>query len=161
MKSYNTKPILTSSPVISTSYHKMIHPNLFSSSTEQNDEKTNFSRLLTPLTHPYTLSRSFNPVSPFRKRRRALSTGFHCNLDIHEGHAPHAAHGRDLPYRSCRRARVKGEQRKRACVSRACTRVNGPPEPRILRLGNPTYTRLRGANSVAGATVKGISQCVV
>lgn len=160
MKSYNKKPIfITRNKHIVVSQNDPSKPLLFLR-TEQNDEKTNFSRLLTPLTHPYTLSRSFNPVSPFRKRRRALSTGFHCNLDIHEGHAPHAAHGRDLPYRSCRRA-VKGEQRKRACVSRACTRVNGPPEPRILRLGNPTYTRLRGANSVAGATVKGISQCVV
>lgn len=32
---------------------------------------------------------------------------------------------------------------------------------RLLRLGNPTYTRLRRANSTARAPVKGISQCVV
>lgn len=65
---------------------------------------------------------------------------------------------------TCRIDRGEGQQRakKKLCVSRACTRVNGaPPEPRILRLGNLTYTRLRGANSVAAAAVKGISQCVV
>jgi len=59
------------------------------------------------------------------------------------------------------RVRARGETSVALC-ERALTRAPVcVSRVGLLRLGNPTYMRLRRANSTAGAPVKGISQCVV
>lgn len=56
-----------------------------------------------------------------------------------------------------------GSRPRRGTLAGACERglKYEHARARLLRLGNPTYMRLRRANSTAGAPVKGISQCVV